>query len=237
MADEERGKRKRGRHRPRGNAHRRPIEPQQEDGAPAEEQEAPEVISVSEVPEETGTRHRFTFGRGDKKPAGASKEKSRSGERHSGGVSEGSVSPMDFWRSGTAKPHRPVQVVSPKGPRFLRRITGMYLPPWAPVFGIIVVVFGILGLLFVLRSATGSPRIGEHWHATYQFFACGEKQPNARQWEAGVHTHADGILHIHPFQTFEEGSGARLIKWFEYGGGKLTNSEINIPGSSKTYKN
>ena len=144
---------------------------------------------------------------------------------------------MDFWRSGTPRPHRPVQVVTPKGPRFLRRITGMYLPPWAPVVGIIVVVFGILGLLFVLRSATGSPRIGDHWHATYQFFVCGEKQPNARQWDAGVHTHADGILHIHPFQTFEEGSGARLIKWFEYGGGKLTNTEIKMPGSTKTYKN
>jgi hypothetical protein len=52
-----------------------------------------------------------------------------------------------------------------------------------------------------------------------------------------VHTHADGIIHIHPFQTYEEGSGARLVKWFEYGGGKLTSSSVNIPGSSKTYTN
>ncbi|HET8944675.1 MAG TPA: cupredoxin domain-containing protein, partial [Dehalococcoidia bacterium] len=70
-----------------------------------------------------------------------------------------------------------------------------------------------------------------------QFFACGEKQPNAPVWETGVHTHADGIIHIHPFRTYEEGSGARLVKWFEYGRGKLTNSSVNIPGSSKTYTN
>ncbi len=81
------------------------------------------------------------------------------------------------------------------------------------------------------------PRIGDHWHAPYQFFACGEKQPNAPTWESGVHTHGDGIIHIHPFQTFEEGSGASLVKWFEYGGGLLTDTEINMPGSSKTFSN
>ncbi len=86
-------------------------------------------------------------------------------------------------------------------------------------------------------SAADGPRIGDHWHAPYHFFACGEKQPNARVWESGVNTHGDGIIHISPFQTFEEGSGASLIKWFEYGGGRLTETEINIPGSDKTFRN
>jgi hypothetical protein len=120
----------------------------------------------------------------------------------------------------------------------MRRITNFYLPPWAPVVGIIFVVFGILGFLFIVRSATGAPRIGDHWHIPYQFFACGEKQPNAGVWESGVHTHADGINHIHPFKTFEEGSGARLVKWFEYGGGRLTNNSIKLPQSgAKSWKN
>jgi uncharacterized cupredoxin-like copper-binding protein len=44
-------------------------------------------------------------------------------------------------------------------------------------------------------------------------------------------------MHLHPFQTFEEGSGANLGNWFKYGGGKLTTSEINMPGSSRTFKN
>jgi len=144
---------------------------------------------------------------------------------------------MDFWRSGSPRAYRPAPERVQTGPRWLRRITNFYLPPWAPVVGIIVVVFGILGFLFIVRSATGAPRIGDHWHAPYQFFACGEKQPNATAWESGVHTHADGIIHIHPFQTFEEGSGARLVKWFEYGGGKLTQTSIKMPGSSRTWKN
>jgi hypothetical protein len=84
--------------------------------------------------------------------------------------------------------------------------------------------------------AVDGPRIGDHWHAPYQFFACGEKQPNASPWESGIHTHGDGIVHIHPFQTSEEGSGASLMKWFEYGGGVLTDTEIKIPGSDETFR-
>ncbi len=84
----------------------------------------------------------------------------------------------------------------------------------------------------------GGPRIGRHhWHATYQTFICGQRQPNFPTWEAGVHTHADGVIHIHPFLPQEEGAGARLVKWFEYGGGKLTQSEMRMPGSRETYKN
>jgi plastocyanin len=114
----------------------------------------------------------------------------------------------------------------------------MYLPPWVPVAFIIVVVFGILGALFVVRSASGAPRIGkDHWHATYSVFICGQRQPNFPTWDAGVHTHADGVIHIHPFTPSEEGAGARLVKWFEYGGGKLTQSEMRMPGDRTEYKN
>jgi uncharacterized cupredoxin-like copper-binding protein len=146
---------------------------------------------------------------------------------------------MDFWRSGRARSHRSEPIASRGKKRgLLYTIRHMYFPPWVPVAFIIVVVFGILGLLFVTRSATGAPRIGEdHWHAQYTYYACGEKQPPAPTWESGVHTHGDGIVHIHPFQTFEEGAGARLVKWFDYGSGELSQSEIRMPGSSKTFKN
>jgi plastocyanin len=146
---------------------------------------------------------------------------------------------MDFWRSGRARSHRDSSVTASGQRRsIMYRLRHLYFPPWVPVAFIIVVVFGILGLLFVTRSATGAPRIGEdHWHATYTFYACGEKQPNAPTWESGVHTHGDGIMHIHPFQRSEEGAGARMVKWFEYGHGQLTQSKIRLPGLSKTWEN
>src|SRR3990172_9589069 len=88
------------------------------------------------------------------------------------------------------------------------------------------------------HPAGGAPRIGrDHWHATYRIFICGELQPNLPLWESGIHTHADGVIHIHPFVPWEEGDGARLVKFFEYGGGKLSQSEIRLPGSRETFRN
>lgn len=87
-------------------------------------------------------------------------------------------------------------------------------------------------------EAAAGPRIGEHWHASYEYIVCGELQPPAPTWSgSGVHTHGDGIMHIHPFQRSEEGAGARLVKWFEYGGGLLDEDEVRLPGSAVTYAN
>jgi hypothetical protein len=146
---------------------------------------------------------------------------------------------MDFWRSGRPRSFKTEQVLpGGKKPSIAHRIRHMYFPPWLPVAVIIVAVFGILGLLFITRSATGAPRIGQdHWHAAYSIYVCGDKQPNAPTWESGVHTHGDGIMHIHPFQSFEEGAGARMVKWFEYGGGVLTQTDMREPGTSVTYHN
>lgn len=82
----------------------------------------------------------------------------------------------------------------------------------------------------------GAPAIGDHWHAVYQVYVCGERQPHSPTWESGVHTHSDGIIHIHPFQPHEEGRGSRLVKFFEYGGGKLTQTEMKLPGSTRTFR-
>ncbi len=82
------------------------------------------------------------------------------------------------------------------------------------------------------------PAIGQdHWHATYQVLICGQGQPNFPTWDAGVHTHADGVIHVHPFLPSERGAGARLVRWFEYGGGRLTQSEMRMPGDRQEYKN
>lgn len=141
---------------------------------------------------------------------------------------------MDFWRSGRARSVRTQQALpGGKKPGIMHSIRHMYFPPWVPVAVIIVAVFGILGLLFVTRSATGAPHISDHWHASYTYYKCGNKMPNAPTWEGvGVHTHGDGIFHIHPFSRSEEGSGARMVKWFEYGGGELSQDTIRLPGES-----
>jgi uncharacterized cupredoxin-like copper-binding protein len=232
LADEGQGRRRRsrGRRRGRGDAHR---EEQAQTEGVSEVDVSPDdqITSEADVPGVTGETPQT--------PEPAAGKSARRERQHLAAGEAGS--PMDFWRSGrarSARAARPTAAGARKGPQGLwARLTSVYLPPWVPVAGIIVVVFGILGGLFLVRSATGAPRIGEdHWHAPYTFWVCGEKQAPAPTWSGGVHTHGDGIVHIHPSVQGEEGAGARLSKWFEYGGGVLDGDEVRLPGSSTTYK-
>ena len=75
----------------------------------------------------------------------------------------------------------------------------------------------------------------DHWHASYTIFIGDQRQPNIPTFEAGVHTHGDGIIHIHPFKSSEEGAGASLQNFFKYGGGNLTDTILQIPGTTVTY--
>ena len=115
----------------------------------------------------------------------------------------------------------------------LRRFILLVLP-----FSLLVAV-GASAAVKVMEGTdpAGEPNLGVHWHAPYQVWICGERQPNFPVWESGVHTHGDGIIHIHPFQKFEEGAGSRLVKFFEYGGGLLTQTEMRLPGTGITVRN
>ncbi|MEO8456947.1 MAG: hypothetical protein ABI559_03955 [Chloroflexota bacterium] len=85
-------------------------------------------------------------------------------------------------------------------------------------------------------DAGSTPLIGvDHWHASYAIYIGDDRQPNAPTWEGvGIHTHGDGIIHMHPFTPAEQGRGAALNKWFEYGGGELTETVMREPGFSAT---
>ena len=86
-------------------------------------------------------------------------------------------------------------------------------------------------------SSEDGPRIGDHWHAPYGVFICGQKLPPFALWGGGVHTHEDGIIHIHPTAPSEEGSGASLARWFQYGGGDLTETSLQLPGGGEAFTN
>ncbi len=216
-------KSKRRRNRPRGRATHRPEPEPEGDGLGGaleiteEPSDAPGVIP----PGVTVRR------RGEKAKAGAPKAQHRPADVH----------PMDFWRSGRRRSYREEGIGGPAPMSLGKRIKGMHFPAWVPVATVIAVVFAILGALFISRSAVGAPRIGDHWHARFSYFVCGVRQPNPPVFSGEVHTHGDGIIHIHPSTPSYEGSAARLVKWFEYGGGKLTKKEIQMPGDPVAHKN
>lgn len=118
-----------------------------------------------------------------------------------------------------------------------------------PLAIIAVVVLG-LGLVTYARSSsqTGSdaanpPRVGDHWHAAYGVYLCdhfainvSDRSPDA----LGIHSHDDGLVHIHPFSTGAAGKQAKFARFFDQTGLQVNNSEIKLPAASpfggRTYK-
>jgi len=96
--------------------------------------------------------------------------------------------------------------------------------------------------LVVISRDTGeasaeSPTFGDHWHAAYGVYTCdGFADPLTDQnGDAnGIHTHEDGLIHIHPTSTQATGDKATLGVFAEEVGLKLEDDRLEIPGG-KTY--
>jgi hypothetical protein len=81
------------------------------------------------------------------------------------------------------------------------------------------------------------PRIGDHRHAALGVNVCGEWLPPAPQFEqranqagvtAGIHSHGDGLIHLHPFASDEAGANATVGRFMTYGGWKLTSHSFAL---------
>ena len=229
---EEKGKRRRGHRRGRRGGHPADRPPEEK---PEEAQ--PEIAEESEAPGVLPSRSSFRFWRRGGREE--EKEEERRREEREERTSVGApahVSPLSFWRRGRSRTYREQPMPKQTLGRTLRRIRSVQLPPWAPVMLIIFVVFGILGALFFVRSTAAGPISGDHWHAPYQIIICGQRQPDIPDFEAAAGspgTHGDGIMHQHPYAPSAEGQGSNLSNFFKEGGGKLTDSEMQIPGTPK----
>jgi len=94
----------------------------------------------------------------------------------------------------------------------------------------LVVVLGSLLVLWARtdREATSAPRVGDHWHSAYDIYVCDsfrskvvlENDPN------GIHTHGDGLLHIHPFNKLASGRDAVLGEFFSAFGGRIDDASV-----------
>jgi hypothetical protein len=128
------------------------------------------------------------------------------------------------------------------------------------VFPIALVAVLTLGLALVIYGRAtnhqdlGAPELntstqpGDHWHAAYGIYICGEYVPNLSVGvdpdPGGIHTHQDGVIHIHPFQTSTSGRNARMSDFFSQTGMKMSSDKLQLPDdpalgdkSGKTYEN
>lgn len=119
---------------------------------------------------------------------------------------------------------------------------------WTVTTAVIVVVGVLLVTLTVLdrqNNAEAAPIIGDHWHAFLGADACGTWLPNASEFEvrateagvkAGLHSHGDGLMHIHPFSTDEAGTKATVGRFVSYDGRDVSETSFKL-WDAKQYKN
>jgi len=83
--------------------------------------------------------------------------------------------------------------------------------------------FAAVAVLLVdaVSGGDSGPRVNEHWHAPYEVVVCGQLQPPIEEFShtSGIHTHGDGIMHLHPLTAGGEGSGASVAMFFKNSGG------------------
>jgi hypothetical protein len=116
--------------------------------------------------------------------------------------------------------------------------------PWGWYSAISLVV--ILGIVILVMSrnetqervgARGEehPTTDEHWHTAYAFYICdqfiGALSDNGRD-PKGVHTHGDGVIHVHPFSHAASGKRAVTGVFFETMGMTVTKSKFAFAGES-----
>ncbi len=72
---------------------------------------------------------------------------------------------------------------------------------------------------------------GDHWHDAYLIHHCGEDLPPGtdQNGPGGIHSHADGLIHVHPSQAWAAGNNANFGLFVDAMGGELSD-EVYTPG-------
>jgi hypothetical protein len=90
--------------------------------------------------------------------------------------------------------------------------------------GVLIAVI-VLGMTLVVYAREdrqnedlgGVPQLGDHIHQALAINVCGEFLPVVPEFESpvGIHTHGDGVIHIHPFSQLGVGANATLERYME----------------------
>lgn len=108
-----------------------------------------------------------------------------------------------------------------------------------PVSIAAVVIVGVLvvGLARSTNSkaAAETPAVGEHIHAAYGIYVCDKfldplTDPGGDT--LGIHTHGDGIVHIHPFGGAAAGKNATMSTWGKTDGLEFSKTGFTVNGTT-----
>jgi hypothetical protein len=105
-----------------------------------------------------------------------------------------------------------------------------------------IVIVGV-GLVVFARgersSSAVAPELGvDHWHSAYGVWACDQFLPpfvDTQGDAVGIHTHEDGLIHIHPNSSLAAGRNATLGVFADEVGLELGDDEFTTP-TGETFK-
>lgn len=117
---------------------------------------------------------------------------------------------------------------------------------WLFALAIVAIVALGIGIVAFARdknggtsSNTAKPRANltdgspyDHWHAAFAIDVCGTELSPLQDGPTdilGIHTHGDGLIHIHPFTTQASGPRATLSRFFKQVSLKVTNDGFQLP--------
>jgi hypothetical protein len=86
-------------------------------------------------------------------------------------------------------------------------------------------------------DATGVPirpsaSLNDHWHAAYGLYVCDHFLPDlidVKDDALGIHTHGEGVIHIHPFTAEASGKNATLERFADQVGLQLAPNGMRLP--------
>lgn len=134
--------------------------------------------------------------------------------------------------SSAKKVARAARVGATSGPTERRQIGFPALVGVIIVLGLALVVFAR-----TTRDAQASPTLQDHWHSAYGVWDCqsGSFLPtfDSERDPDGIHSHQDGLIHIHPFTASVTGKEATLEVFLRNMGAELGDSTLALPGGDE----
>ncbi len=87
-----------------------------------------------------------------------------------------------------------------------------------------------------IRAQSAGPKVGDHWHMAFGIWNCGTWEPSFPPGDdpLGIHTHGDGLIHVHPFEEAAAGKNAVLGKFLAVSKVTLTSSSLTLPDKKLT---
>lgn len=113
--------------------------------------------------------------------------------------------------------------------------TGEYTKHWFILGGLLLVLgavsfyFGGPLMSWVRADSQELPRVYDHWHSEYEVKICGETLPPFERREGDIHTHGDGLIHIHPKKEATAGKAADLAAFMQSNKAVMTDTKLAIP--------